>query len=150
MKLTTIVPLPPEDYIYNLGVIAYSIGYLEWGLLGDLVKHDDKLPDKLKSSYLVSQSTGQIADLLINEKHLSLVCDEDLRNRMREFGNILKTIVKTRNSVMHARPATFPNGEQGLYRWTKKEQMMIDDSLLEELNDDIQEAIRKDSNLRSI
>ena len=150
MKLKTIVPLPSEDYLYNLGVITYSIGYLEWGLLGDLVKYDDILPDKLKMSYLVAQSTGQIADLLMNEKYLSLVCDDKLRKRMREFGNALKNIVKTRNSVMHAHPTTFPDGEQGLYRWTKKEQMMIDDSLMEKLNDSIQEAIKKDSKMRII
>ena len=148
MKLETIVPLPPEDYLYNLGLIVYSVGYLEWILLGDLCNRDSELPEQLKFPYLVGKSTGQIAKLLMDEQKLALVSDNGLRDRMRKFGQALEDIAKRRNSALHARSAKITDKTQGLYRWLKSEQFEINEDFLRCLNDEIQNAIREDANRR--
>ena len=147
MKLNTIIPLPPDDYLYNLGLLAYSIGYLEWGLLGDLFKHDNILPDKLKASFLLTKPSGVIADLLMDEDLLIHISDDILQNRMREFGISLKALSKKRNSILHAHPATI-DGEQRFYRWTEKEQIEINNAYMNGLNEEIQQAVRADGEFR--
>ena len=146
MKLKTIVPLPPEDYIYNIGLIAYSVGYLEWQLLGDLRGKKD-IPNEYKIENLCEKTTGGIATLFTKEELLSQVLDDNLRLRIKQFGEKLKNITKKRNHLLHARPATI-NNKQKLYRWTTDNQIEIDARYLEEINNDIQEALRQDGKLR--
>ena len=145
-KIKTCIPLPTEDYVYNVGLIAYSIGYLEWQILGDLCSKKD-IPDEYKINKLSKQSTGQIATLFLNDELLSKVLDDELKIRIKQFGEKLRNIAERKNHILHAHPATI-DGEQRFYRWTPDHQIEINESYLERTRDDIEHLLKSDSKLR--
>jgi len=145
-KIKTRIPLPSEAYIYNIGLIAYSIGYLEWQVLGDLLGQKD-IPNEYKVNNLSTKSTGQIATLFLREDLLNKVLNDKLRTRIKQFGEKLKDIADKKNHILHARPATI-NGEQRFYRWTPKYQIEINENYLEEMKNDIECLMDSDTKFR--
>ena len=147
MKLETIIPLPPEDYVYNTGLIVYSIGYLEWQLLGDLCGKND-IPNEYKIENLSKKPTGAIANLFTDENLLNQVLDTNLKSRIRQFGEKLKSIVEKRNHIIHAHPATI-EGEQRFFRWTPSHQIEINECYLKEIINEIELLLRQDTAFRN-
>lgn len=139
--MDTRIPLGDDEYLKNIGQIVYSVGYLEWLLLGDIASNKN-LPASLSSEILSTKSTGQIARIL-QKIPSEDVKDTQLRDWLVMGAEYLSKIARLRNHILHARPATNKSGQQVLYRWTGRpnEQFYIDQSKLEELNQLINEAL---------
>ena len=109
------VPFPEDDYLLALGRISYSVGYLEWAVLGHLPQIPD-LPSELDLRALVGRTTGGIGRQLQNPTVVAKVVNPALRAWLQEAGQRLIRVAELRNSVLHARPATV-KGQQRLHRW---------------------------------
>ena len=147
--MDTSVPLADDEYLKYIGQIVYSVGYLEWLLLGDIASNKNIMPPTLNIESLSTKSTGQIAEILINI-YPEDIEDTQLRDWLIMGGRHLSRIAKLRNNILHARPATNENGQQVLYRWTARpgEQFFIDQSQLNELNRLINGALVEVNNNR--
>lgn len=139
--MDTRIPLAGDEYLKHIGQIVYSIGYLEWLLLGDIASSNN-VPMELSVENLSTKTTKQIANVL---KKISAedIENDQFRAWLARGGEYLAEIAELRNDILHARPATHENGSQMLYRWTARsnEQFFIDQSKLEELNQFINNAM---------
>jgi hypothetical protein len=144
-----VIPYPNEAYLVRLGKLAYAVGYLEWAMLGDL-PHINGLPATLDISKLVGRTTTKIGEALCGSGTLDAVEDRNVREWLRTGGEALKEAAPDRNQVLHARPATFGDGQQRLYRWEPRrhEAFWITDDVLDEIIDRMYERLRAIDRLR--
>jgi hypothetical protein len=128
--MPTNIPLPNGHYVSMLGEVAYSVGYLEWLILGDLGRVPD-LPPGIDLQMLARKTTKQIGDALMKAAKFKALSQAD-REWLAEGGKQLVAISKKRNDILHARPATTSAGEECLYRWTAQtgKQFWIDSDYL--------------------
>jgi hypothetical protein len=110
----TRVPLPDDDYLARIGQLVYMVGYLEWGVLGDLSALGQ--PGGLTVEDLAGKPTGGIASKLTEAA--KKINDPDIQRFIATAGEALADLAGRRNGVIHARPATGPDGHPTLYRWT--------------------------------
>ncbi|MBB3084675.1 hypothetical protein [Geodermatophilus sabuli] len=149
MAQPTRVPLPADDYLTRIGQLVYMVGHLEWGVLGDLSALGN--PGGLSVDDLAGQSTGAIAQRLTAA--VAKISDPDIQQFIATAGQALSDLASRRNGVMHSRPATAPDGQQTLYRWTAgpkpaAEAYIVDRTLLDQLIADIDSWSSKVTSLR--
>ncbi|MCX5014772.1 hypothetical protein OG765_27835 [Streptomyces sp. NBC_00555] len=104
-----------DDYLIQIGRLAYSVTYLEGLVLYDL-PHLAGLPAELELKGLAGRTTGQLGAILQKREILEQVADTSVRTWLQRSGELLSAAAKIRNSVLHARPATI-QGQQMLQRW---------------------------------
>lgn len=103
---------PGSEYLRLIGEVAYAVSSMEWMIIGDL----HRLATSLEASKLAGKTTGAIARELT--KASASEGNAKVSDYLRVSADCLSDAASIRNSVLHARPATTPNGEQRLYRWT--------------------------------
>lgn len=138
------VPYPDDDYLIKLGKLAYSVGYLEWAILGNLPGLKN-LPASIDVTNLVGQTTHGIGEIVAGSQTLAQVSDAGVKAWLREGGKALKEAAPDRNRVLHARPATDPEGRQRLYRWDPKRGDIgfVTDDELDELLSRMDDRLRR-------
>lgn len=147
MPQPTRVPLPEDDYLARIGQLVYMVGYLEWGVLGDLTALGN--PGGLTVEGLAGKETGTIARALSTAA--AGMVDPDIQQLIATAGDALADISGRRNGVMHARPAAGPSGEPTLFRWRAggaPESYLLDRSLVDQLIADVDAWNVKVSGLR--
>lgn len=144
----TRVGLPEDKYLQRIGEIAYAASYIEWTLLGDIPRLQDRLPDDFCLEKLESKTTGSIAKAA--QEAAKQCQDGEVRAYLEVMGKALSTMAEIRNDVLHARPATYDttSGTQRLFRakvdTTRKptgERIWIDEKWLDEQVDRINQAL---------
>lgn len=112
----TRVGLPEDKYLQRIGEIAYAASYIEWTLLGDIPRLQDRLPDDFCLEKLESKTTGSIAKAA--QEAAKQCQDGEVRAYLEVMGKALSTMAEIRNDVLHARPATYDttSGTQRLFR----------------------------------
>lgn len=142
--------LPEDDYLRAIGELAYRVSSLEWSILGDM-KALGVPPEELDVNDLIGRTTGRIArELRASAKHW------DDRPALQAWAlraaEALGAIAKRRNHVLHARPATDPEGRQRLYRMVRDgarlEAFWITDEFLAIQNEAAEAAARYLNELR--
>lgn len=106
--------LPEAQYLERIGALAYAVSYLEWTLLGDLHRLAGDLPSALTLDALEPQTTGRIATLAV--QHAEEMASGPVKDYVLAIAAALREIAQLRNDVLHARPATTPEGLQRLNR----------------------------------
>lgn len=96
-----------------LAEALYTVSYLEWTLLGDLLRLADA-PAELSIDGLSRSSVGQVAAVV--RRAASDATDPNEEAWLNAAADALEAVVDKRNQVVHAHPATI-DGEQMLYRW---------------------------------
>lgn len=137
-----------DEYLIQVGRLAYSVAYLEWVVLGEFSYVID-LPIELELRGLVGKTTGALGKILQNPSVLEQVAESSTRQWLQRSGELLASSAILRNSVLHARPATI-GGHQRLYRWHPNigEAFSIDPAWIGEAQRQIDEAIREVSSGR--
>ena len=136
MPQPTQLPLPEDDYLARIGQLVFMVGCLEYNVLGALAALGN--PAGLTVEALAGKETGTIARAL--RTAAPGIADPDIQQFIATTGDALADIADRRNSVMHARPATGPNGEPTLYRWRaggKPESFIVDRTFLDQLIADV-------------
>lgn len=106
------IPSDPE-YTALIGQVAYEVSWLEGLVLFDLPRLG--LPDTvLDMTALMAQPTGIIAQGIVDA--LASVEDPAVYSWLETSGKALAAIAVGRSHVLHARPATTPDGKQRLLR----------------------------------
>jgi hypothetical protein len=146
----TRIPLPDDDYLARIGQLVHTVGYLEWGVLGDLSALGQ--PGGLTVDELAGKPTGIIANKLTEAANN--ISDPDIQRFIATAGKALADLSGRRNGVMHARPGTGPDGHPTLYRWTAgpkpaAEAYIVDRPLLDRLIADTDSWNTKVSDLRT-
>ncbi len=107
----SIIPSDP-GYTALIGQLAYEVAYLEGAVIFDLPRH--RLPEPiLRTRDLMALTTGTIAKRL---RKAAPEVDEPVRLWLETCAAALDDIATRRNHVLHARPATTPEGVQRLLR----------------------------------
>jgi thioester reductase-like protein len=107
--------LPEEEYLAGVGRAVYCVAYTEW-LVIEVVR---RLDPNASIARLAGRTTGQIADHFATAvEHAPIAVA--LQANLRPIAADWKQLVSLRNDVVHARPATDPQGRQRLYRWAPK------------------------------
>ena len=107
--------LPDGAYLERIGTVAYLTSSVEWTILGDIPRLGDRLPPTINLNDLAGKTTGKIGRLL--SRYAPQVAEPGLAAYLTAAGDALTEIADMRNTVLHARPATQPDGRQRLYRW---------------------------------
>lgn len=110
------VALPDPDYLARIGEIAYTVSSMEWKLLGDIDRLADALPVELTLGKLDPCTTGGIEHALRDCLAGQKIEDGPVKDYLEAARQALKVAFPIRNAVLHARPATDPEGRQRLYR----------------------------------
>ncbi len=111
-----------ETYLISLGRAAYCFASLEWNAVCCCARMQDGYLDTV-----ALKTAGSIADdlLRLSEELADTVLGAECVAAATEF----KRLVRLRNGIVHAYPATVPGGAQRLLRhgkpWTPEE---IDDA----------------------
>jgi hypothetical protein len=112
------IPYPDDaegdEYLRLVGRLVYAVGYLEWGVLGDLARHATVVPSALSVAELAGQTTGTIAERI--RQQVSAVTDPAVAAWLRAGSEHLDRAAKIRNPVLHARPTTVGDAQR-LHRW---------------------------------
>jgi hypothetical protein len=111
----SLVAYPEDEYVGALGRLVYSVSYLEWLVLGDLMQIPD-LPVELEIAKLVGGTTGGIARALAKLETIAQINDARVQEWLRRAATHLADVSVLRNSILHARPATI-DAKQRLNRW---------------------------------
>lgn len=106
--------LPEAQYLERIGALAYAVSYMEWTLLGDLHRLAGDLPSSLTLDTLEPQTTGRIATRA--EQRAQEMASGPMKDYVVAAATALREIAQLRNDVLHARPATTPDGLQRLNR----------------------------------
>lgn len=111
------VTLEP-DYAAALGLALYCFATLEWNAVWCCERMEARSIEALED-----RTAGRVADTLI---HLSgrLPASADQAD-LNEAAERFRTLVATRNNLVHAKPGTDQHGKQALFRhgdqWTEAE-----------------------------
>ena len=108
------VALPVDAYLARIGEIAYTVSSLEWTILGDLHRLSADLPDSLTLEKLEPETTSGIATEV--RKATAEMQDGPTKEYLVAVYRALHSASTVRNDVLHARPATRPDGSQQLFR----------------------------------
>jgi hypothetical protein len=105
-------------YLQALGQAFYSFTYLEWGVVGMIVK--------LSADGFDSVPQGQTA-AMIARAHMNSIEEtspplpKELRRQLIKFNEHFRAAIKVRNKLLHAHPYTAADGTQQLggggYQW---------------------------------
>lgn len=146
-----IVPYPEDEYLLWLGRVNYSVSYFEWSILGDLPRIPN-LPSEFSIHSLSGGTTGQIANALKNKSAINKIPDAKTVEWLSAAANHLEQIAIARNSILHARPATAPSGQQRLNRWDTRraEFFIIETDKMIAIVEDIDTRLRDMSKRRLI
>lgn len=123
--------LPEDEYLQRIGLVSYMVAAVEGLLLFDLPRLVDTLPPQLTAQSLAGKTTTRIGEALL--AHAPLVSDPAVVSYLTAGGHALIEIGSKRNAVLHARPATDPDGRTRLYRWRLPEAHFIEDAWLDQL-----------------
>ena len=124
--------LPEASYLAAIGELAYEVNDLEWLVLGDLDRLAPRLPPGADAAALAGETTWTIGRRI--EEAAGAVVDDEVRAWLEVCAGALKQVAILRNDVLHARPATAPDGEQRLRRWypAKQKDLFITDDWLDD------------------
>ncbi|WP_133258517.1 hypothetical protein [Corynebacterium heidelbergense] len=111
---TSKLSFPSQDYLELVGVIVYTVSYMEWTLIGDLYRLSDELPSGLVPQDMEADTAGAIARNTRNAA--DVMEDTTLRNFLMTCAECMGEAATIRNDVLHARPATHPDDDQLLQR----------------------------------
>lgn len=128
-------PDPAPSYFQKLGEVSYEISGLEW-LVIEVIR---RLDPSVSISDLSAMTAGGIAEQLISKVATNRlgVLDSEQQRQLASMAAEFDALRWLRNDVIHARPATTPDGRQRLYRWAPAMNppttRWIDDDFLDEL-----------------
>jgi hypothetical protein len=111
------IPVDP-NYTSALGLAVYCFASLEWNAVWCCERMQAGSVESLEE-----RTAGRVADTLLHlAKRLSVSEEQmDLQSAAEDF----RFLVGTRNNLVHAKPGTAADGEQGLFRhgdqWTVPE-----------------------------
>lgn len=102
------------EYTQLLGDVVYAVSGLEWRVLGDLASVQPPLAgfDIKKFVGLTTNAIGRAA-LKLSE---DLEDDPEMSRFLSTAAEAVADVAQRRNHVLHARPATDPQGQQRLLR----------------------------------
>jgi len=138
--------LPEAEYLVKIGQIAYTVGSIEWLILGELSALNSEIPSHLSVSQLAGRSTGQIAGQLTDA--LAKINQADVRAFIAEGAAALAAMSERRNALLHSRPATI-DGKQRLHRWLPGVAFSITDDWLAQVITEGNSWYRRVDSLRS-
>lgn len=146
------VALPEQEYLARIGEVAYTVSSMEWTILGDLHRLSDKLPDDLVLSKLEPQMTSGIAGEV---RKAAKACEPGpIKDYLTAVYRALFKAAQIRSDVLHARPASHPDGGQRLNRaetrdrTTTGKRFWIDDEWFDTAVAALNEELSKVSRLR--
>ncbi|MDI5929768.1 hypothetical protein QBK93_34745 [Rhizobium leguminosarum] len=117
--------VPIDDpYLHALGLALFCFASLEWNAVYVAQRisanghNRSASPDYLKRAK--GRTAGDIGKDLV--KYAQGIADAAIREQVIAAAETFKLLVERRNALMHANPATAPNGDQRLFRnsdqWT--------------------------------
>lgn len=134
---------PEDSYLTKLGKAIYAMNYLEWIIIEVILL--------LKSSKSIDQLAGMDGGQLNNELHKVISGNIDYKERAMPLAEQHLEIIRKRNDIAHARPATTLKNRQQLYRWaptkTTRAQFITEEEL-EAFTISAEELDRKFDHLR--
>ena len=117
-----------NEYVKDISLATFAFAQLEWNVVWCC--------ERLKSGYIKNlgrKTAGDIAKDFL--KFAKRNRDSKLRRELIESGNHFKLLVKSRNSLLHAKPGTDKDGGQRLFRnsvpWTAASLTAIADEFTE-------------------
>lgn len=124
--------LPADEYIKALGIVVWKIASLEW-LVIEVIQRLDPQADILKLAPMTIKGLGE---QLASKSKKSLALSSEQQAELNEIVTDFGQLPEIRNDILHARPATLPDGTSALYRWAFiKNDPRIYATTLEVLND---------------
>ncbi len=113
------------DYASALGLAVYCFASLEWNAVWCCER---MLPGSIEN--LAERTAGRVADTLL---HLvGQIEGSSERSDLEGAAGDFRFLVGTRNNLVHAKPGTAPDGDQGLFRhgdqWTLAELESVADA----------------------
>ncbi len=108
------VALPDQHYLARIGEVAYTVSSMEWTILGDLHRLEDRLPQDLVLDRLEPLMTSGIAGAV--KEAAKSMDDGPIKDYLTAVYRALYVAAQIRSDVLHARPATHPVQGQRLNR----------------------------------
>lgn len=144
------LPYPEDDYLRELGRLAYAVQYLEGGIYDLLQVLEISMPKGFDA--LEGRSTGQLAHDFAGARVAPGPRAVAIQAWVDEMALQLGRIAPLRNGVLHARPATSPDGQQRLHRRNvqRNEHFLVDGTKLEDVIQAVEEAVLATSAKRVI
>ena len=126
---------PGPDYLSAIGELAFAVSTLEGLLIFDVPRLARALPVTFTAASLAGATTTGIGQRFIDVA--GKVTDPGVQRYCAVGGQALREVGTIRNDVLHARPATSPDGGQRLYRWIGDAAFFLEDSWMERAIGDV-------------
>lgn len=136
------VASPGPEYAQMLGETLYQMAGLEWMVIEVIQRLDPATSIEM----LAGLTTSGIADQLKSKVDKATVLEPARHDELRAIADDYADLPIVRNDIVHARPATAPDGRQMLYRWAPNKSAFIGfvaDELLDRLLVDLRDVSRR-------
>ena len=105
--------LPEDEYLADLERVVYMLNGLEW-LVIEVIR---RLDTSTEVGLLAGMTSSGIAEQLSSKIKNSVGLSPEQVTALQQLAGDYSRLPEIRNDVVHARPATMPDGKQRLYRW---------------------------------